>query len=58
MQLLGYLEGMDSERGIAWRAADSFSRRQFLGYDWIEPTPDPSTVSRTRRRYAVHTRER
>jgi transposase len=54
MQRLGYFEGIDSERGIAWRAADSFSTRKFLGYDWIEPTPDHSTVSRTRRLYAVH----
>ena len=53
--LVGYFEGIDSERGIAWRAADSFSTRKFLGYDLIEPTPDHSTVSRTRRLYAVHT---
>jgi transposase len=55
MLLLGYFEGIDSERGIAWRAADSFSFRKFLGYDLVEPTPDHSTVSRTRRLYAVHT---
>ena len=55
MLLLGYFEGIDSERGIAWRAADSFSTRKFLGYDLIEQTPDHSTVSRTRRLYAVHT---
>jgi transposase len=54
MQLLGYFEGIDSERGIAWRAADSFSTRKFLGYDLMEPTPDHSTVSRTRRLDAVH----
>jgi len=41
-----YFEGIDSERGIAWRAADSFSFRKFLGYDLIESTPDHSTVSR------------
>ena len=55
MQLLGYFEGIDSERGIAWRAADSFSYRKFLGYDLSEPTPDHSTVSRTRRLYSVET---
>jgi transposase len=55
MQLLGYFEGIGSERGIAWRAADSLSTRKFLGYDLIEPTPDHSTVSRTRRLYAVQT---
>jgi transposase len=55
MLLLGYFEGIDSERGIAWRAADSFSFRKFLGYDLIESTPDHSTVSRTRRLYSVQT---
>jgi transposase len=55
MLLLGYFEGIDSERGIAWRAADSFSSRRFLGYDLSEPTPDHSTVSRTRRLYSMET---
>jgi len=55
MLLLGYFEGIDSERGIAWRAADSFSYRKFLGYDLSEQTPDHSTVSRTRRLYSVET---
>lgn len=55
MLLLGYFEGIDSERGIAWRAADSLSMRKFLGYDLSEPTPDHSTVSRTRRLYSVPT---
>jgi transposase len=55
MLLLGYFEGIDSERGIAWHAADSFSYRKFLGYDLIEQTPDHSTVSRTRRLYSVET---
>jgi len=55
MLLLGYFEGIDSERGIAWRAADSLSIRKFLGYDLSEPTPDHSTVSRTRRLYSVPT---
>jgi transposase len=55
MLLLGYLEGIDSERGIAWRAADSLSYRKFLGYDLSEQTPDHSTVSRTRRLYSVET---
>jgi transposase len=55
MLLLGYFEGLDSERGIAWRAADSLSIRKFLGYDLSEPTPDHSTVSRTRRLYSVET---
>ena len=55
MLLLGYFEGIDSERSIAWRAADSFSYRKFLGYDLSEQTPDHSTVSRTRRLYSVET---
>ena len=47
--LLGYFEGLDSERAIAWRAADSLSVRSFLGLELHEPTPDHSTISRTRR---------
>src|SRR5712692_1301434 len=47
--LAGYFEGIDSERGIAWRAADSLGLRQFLGIGWDERTPDHSTISRTRR---------
>ena len=50
-----YFEGIDSERGMAWRAADSLSYRKFLGYDLSEQTPDHSTVSRTRRLYSVET---
>ena len=47
--LLGYFEGLDSERAIAWRAADSLSVRSFLGLELHEAPPDHSTVSRTRR---------
>jgi transposase len=47
--LLGYFEGLDSERAIAWRAADSLSVRSFLELELHEPTPDHSTISRTRR---------
>src|SRR5205823_4876855 len=46
--LIGYFEGIDSERGIAWRAADSFALRDFLGVG-LEAAPDHSTISRTRR---------
>jgi transposase len=53
--LIGYFEGLDSERGIAWRVADSLSLRGFLGYALDEPTPDHSTISRTRRLYWVET---
>jgi transposase len=47
--LVGYFEGIDSERGIAWRAADSLALRGFLGLALHEAPPDHSTISRTRR---------
>jgi transposase len=47
--LIGYFEGIDSERGIAWRVADSLGLRQFLRIGLDENTPDHSTISRTRR---------
>ena len=47
--LIGYFEGLDSERGIAWRAADSFALRDFLGVGLDKAPPDHSTISRTRR---------
>jgi transposase len=47
--LIGYFEGIDSERGIAWRAADSLALRDFLGVALDEAPPDHSTISRTRR---------
>jgi transposase len=53
--LIGYFEGLDSERGIAWRTADSLSLRNFLGYGLDEETPDHSTISRTRRLYWLET---
>jgi transposase len=53
--LIGYFEGVDSERGIAWRAADSLGLRQFLRIGLDEATPDHSTISRTRRLIDVET---
>jgi len=47
--LIGYFEGIDSERGIAWRAADSFALRDFLGVGLEDALPDHSVISRTRR---------
>ena len=47
--LIGYFEGLDSERGIAWRAADSLALRDFLGVGLEMAPPDHSTISRTRR---------
>src|SRR6266852_766898 len=57
MLLLGYFEGIDSERGIAWRVADSLSLREFLGFSLTESTPDHSTISRTRRLMPVETHQ-
>jgi transposase len=53
--MIGYFEGLDSERGIAWRVADSLSLRQFLGYGLDATTPDHSTISRTRRLFWLST---
>ena len=47
--LIGYFEGIGSERGIAWRLADSLALRRFVGVALDEDTPDHSTISRTRR---------
>jgi transposase len=53
--LVGYVEGIDSERGIAWRAADSLAVRSFLGLGLDAASPDHSTISRTRRLIDVET---
>src|SRR5713226_5511978 len=53
--LLGYFEGLDSERGIAWRAADSLAVRSFVGLGLDVAAPDHSTISRTRRLIDVET---
>ena len=53
--LIGYFEGIDSERGIAWRTADSLALRGFLGLGLDEVTPEHSTISRTRRLIDVET---
>ena len=53
--MIGYFEGIDSERGIAWRAADSLGIRAFLRIALDETTPDHSTISRTRRLIDVET---
>ena len=55
--LLGYFEGLDSERGIAWRAADSLALRDFLGLALHEAPPDHSTISRTRRLIDLETHQ-
>ncbi len=53
--LLGYFEGIDSERGIAWRATDSLAIRSFLRLAVDQAAPDHSTISRTRRKIDVET---
>ena len=53
--LIGYFEGIDSERGIAWRANDSLALRRFLRVGLDEMPPDHSTISRTRRLLDVET---
>jgi transposase len=53
--LIGYFEGIDSERGIAWRLADSLALRQFVNLGITEVTPNHSTISRTRRLIDVET---
>jgi transposase len=55
--LIGYFEGIDSERGIAWRVADSIALREFLGYSLADATPDHSTVSRNRRLIDLQTHQ-
>jgi len=55
MLMIGYLEGIDSERGIAWRCADSLTLREFLGFGLSERTPDHSTLSVVRGRIDVQT---
>jgi transposase len=55
--LIGYFEGIEAERGIAWRVADSLGLRQFLGIALTEATPDHSTLSRTRRLIDLETHQ-
>ena len=58
LMLLGYFEGLSSERGMAWRAADSLAIRSFLGLAVDEAAPDHSTISRNRRLIDVETHQR
>jgi transposase len=55
--LVGYLEGIDSERGIAYRVSDSLSLREFLGLSLEEQTPDHSTLSKTQRLMSLGTHQ-
>ena len=53
MLLVGYFEGIGSQRGIAWRCADSLSLRTFLGVPLTEETPDHSSLTRVRDRFSL-----
>ena len=55
---IGFFEGLDSERGIAWRVADSLTLRQFLSIGLDEKTPEHVTISRTRRLIEGETHQR
>lgn len=57
MLFIGYFEGIESERGIDWRCADSLALRAFLGYPLTKTTPDHSSLSRTRQRIDLETHE-
>src|SRR5919199_503360 len=58
MHMVGYFEGIDSERGIAWRCADSLSLREFLRLESRERVPDHSWLSKTRSRLPQEVRRR
>ena len=53
MLMVGYLEGIGSEHGMAWRCADSISLREFLGYGLAKNPPEHSSLSKTRKRLSV-----
>ena len=56
MHMVGYFEGIDSERGIVWRCSDSYSLRDFLRLAQRDRVPDHSWLSKTRSRlpHEVH----
>jgi len=58
MLLVGYFEGIDSERGLEWRCADSLSLREFLRLGERDPVPDHSWLSRTRSRLPLEVHDR
>jgi transposase len=57
MHLVGYFEGIDSERGLEWRCADSLSLREFLRLGSTEPVPDHCWLSKTRARLPLEVHE-
>jgi transposase len=58
VMMIGFFERLDSERGIAWRLADSLTLRQFLSIGLDEKTPDHVTISRTRQLIDAETHQR
>jgi hypothetical protein len=58
MLLIGYFEGIQSQRGIAWRCADSLSLRKFLGIPLTEGTPDHSSLTHIRERLPQEVHEK
>ena len=57
MLFVGYFEGIDSQRGIAWRCADSLSLKSFLGYSLEEASPEHSSLTVIRQRLSVEVHE-
>src|SRR3569833_1624695 len=57
MHMVGYFEGIDSERGIEWRCSDSFSLREFLRLEASDRVPDHSWLSKTRGRLPQEVQE-
>jgi transposase len=57
MHLVGYFEGIESERGLEWRCSDSLSLREFLRLGSTEPVPDHSWLSKTRSRLPLEVHE-
>jgi transposase len=57
MLFVGYFEGLDSQRAIAWRCADSLSLRAFLGIPLQESTPDHSSLTKIRQRLPLDIHE-
>ncbi len=57
MLFIGFFEGLDSQRAIAWRCSDSRSLQSFLGLDITQPTPDHSTLTVIRRRLPLEVHE-
>jgi transposase len=58
MHMVGYFEGIDSERGIEWRCSDSLSLREFLRLETPDRVPDHSWLSKTRGRLPHEVHER